>query len=144
MRKLIATTLLTSTILLGAPQAGFSATGLMTPRAASLNDSGVSISYPTKVRLTSRDCGEFEIKYTLKNKSTVAVIRLFDASGKKIGGYGIDPSQPKGTAYIEYCKFKWENKRGAVYSGFKGGMVTLELDVNYGDSVSKGRFQVTK
>jgi hypothetical protein len=147
MKKIFAIAVLTAATLFAPTQAGLSANVNGAPRAAMLSGTGISISYESKVKLTSRNCGEFEIKYTLKNKSTIAIVRLLDAQGKKIGGYGFSPRDPKGTAYIPYCKSTWEDRdKGVVYSGFLGGMVTVKLisDPTGEAYTSTGRFQVTK
>jgi|LauGreDrversion4_2_1035121.scaffolds.fasta_scaffold23941_3 hypothetical protein len=155
MRKIAYLILITLAAVLLPSQASTSSTPPTSPRSALLSSMMVSISYKDQVRLTPKKCGEFEIKYSVRQDPKRALVELFDLDGKLLGDYTINRfselrrewDDPKGTIYIEYCKTKWKDDWGNTWPAFKGGRVFVNLTV-YGSmdvtSVQKGQFFVKK
>lgn len=147
MRRTLIAAAMALVLFVGPAPAAVSMTGMFSPRAELLSDSDVSLSYASKVRLTPRTCGEFKIKFSVKDKSTRTTARLLNAKGEQLSlGYMFSSIEPRGTIYFKYCKTRWEDKQDNIWPGFKGGVVTVQLLTTVaGDPVkTTGTFLVTK
>jgi hypothetical protein len=155
MRKItFVTTVVTAAAILIPGQSGSSSTASMNAKTAVLSSTGISVSYKDEIKLTSKRCGEFQLKYSVRWDPNRAIVQLYDRSGNLLGDEVIsrvdelngDWDDRKGTLYFEYCKTRWKDDWGNVFPAFNGGWVNVHVTNTLGDQrvTSKGRFFVKK